>query len=110
MILEPKIKSLNFWGEDTKPEEELVFGTTEFFCILLPSGDGVASLGFWNGEELLWLMEYYHASGNDLVFYALEETGALDELTKDAWLQFVSQKTPECLPWILFRLKELNLI
>jgi hypothetical protein len=55
-------------------------------------------------------MEYYHASGNDLVFYTLDEDSAVDEASKDAWLQFVSQKTPECLPWILFRLKELNLI
>ncbi len=109
-MLEPKIKGLNFWGDDVSPEEELIFGSPEFFCTLLPTGDGVASLGFWDGEELLWLMEYYHASGNDLVFYTLDEDSAVDEASKDAWLQFVSQKTPECLPWILFRLKELNLI
>lgn len=109
-MLEPKVKSLDFWGEFANPEEELIFGCSEFFCIPLPKEEGIASLGFWDGEEILWLLEYYHASGNDLVFYALEETGALDELTKDAWLQFVSQKTPECLPWILFRLQELNLI
>lgn len=109
-MLEPKIKSLNFWGEFANPEEELIIGSAEFFCIPLPKEEGIASLGFWDGEEILWLLEYYHASGNDLVFYALEESGALDELNKDSWLQFVSEKTPECLPWILFRIKELNLI
>jgi hypothetical protein len=113
-MLEPKIKSFRFWS-DTDPEEEFVTGVSEFFCIPFPSdeetiSEGVASLGFWDGEELSWLMEYYHASGNDLVFYALEETGDVDEVSKEVWFQFVSAKNPECLPWILFRLKDLKLL
>jgi hypothetical protein len=55
-------------------------------------------------------MEYYQASGNELVFYAFEEDGSLDEVSKEVWLQFVSEKNPECLPWILFRLDDLNLL
>jgi hypothetical protein len=85
-------------------------GISEFFCIPFPSDEGVASLGFWDGEELSWLMEYYQASGNELVFYAFEEDGSLDEVSKEVWLQFVSEKNPECLPWILFRLDDLNLL
>ena len=108
-MLEPKIKSFRFWS-DTDPAEDFITGTSEFFCIPFPSDEGVASLGFWDGEELSWLMEYYHASGNELVFYAFEEDGSLDEVSKEVWLQFVSEKNPECLPWILFRLDDLNLL
>ncbi len=108
-ILEPNLKPFNFWDLSDEDPEDFKFGIPEFFAILVPNTGKIGSAGWWDGEELLWLIEYYHASGNDLVFYTLDADFSMDECSKEEWFSFVSQKTPDCLPWILFRLEELNL-
>lgn len=107
-VLFPNEKPFNFWNTDDTDESSFKDGVEEFFYIPLDK-DTVASVGYWDGCELLWLAEYYHAAGNELVFYGLAENSSMDELTKEAWMGFVAKETPQCMPWILFRLKDLNL-
>ena len=107
-MLFPNEKPFNFWNIDEDDETNFKAGIPEFFYIPLEE-TSIASVGYWDGEELIWLAEYYHASGNELVFYGLAENSSMDELTSETWMAFVAEKTPQCLPWILFRLKELNL-
>lgn len=108
--LEPIIKPFDFWSLPDEGPDNFKIGTPEFFAIFIPKSDNVASFGWWDGEELLWLAEYYHAAGNEMVFYVLDSNSSVDECSREDWFQFVSNQTPECLPWILFRLPELNLL
>jgi hypothetical protein len=109
ITLEPILKSFNFWDLPDESLENFESGVPEFFAILFPDSGNIASLGWWNGSELIWLVEYYHASGNDLVFYVIDLEGSFDEVSPEEWFSYVLEKTPEAMPWILFRLPELNL-
>ncbi len=109
-VLRPNQKPFDFWDIYDMPDSNrFEVGIPEFYVIFFEDSTKVASLGWWDGDELLWLLEYYHASGDQLVFYTLDEEMAMDEVSSQDWFHFVSRKTPQCLPWILFNLPELSL-
>lgn len=66
---EPYLMPWDFWGS-----EEMGFPNDPlFFLVPLKRTSEICSLGWWDGEEILWLMEKYHTS-NEIVFYTLDGT------------------------------------
>lgn len=105
VTLEPKLMPWNFWGSEDIgfPKEPL------FFAVPLRGQEELCSLGWWDGEEILWLMEKYHTS-NEIVFYTLDRAKEMDECSKQEWFDYVTTHTPQCVDWMLFRLGDLNLL
>lgn len=101
----PSIYNWKFW--DSKEG----FPThADFFIIPMKNSEEIASMGYWDGTDLVWLAEYYHASGNGMVYYIKdEETGSVEEAEKEVWIDFVSKNYKECFDWILFRIPEINI-
>jgi len=103
-ILEPLPLPWNFWDSDSFdfPEHRM------FFFIPIKGTSDVASLGWWDGKEIIWLLEHYHASGNELIFYTFKDEEMI-ESSKQEWFAYAQENTPQCMDWILFRLSELKL-
>lgn len=103
-ILEPSPLPWDFWDsvDVDFPKEKM------FFFIPIKGTLNIASLGWWDGKEMIWLLEYYHASGNELVFYTFEDE-EMGEVSRQEWFSYVQEKTPQCMDWILFKLSELRL-
>ena len=99
----------DFWDNDS-----LEFGNSpEFFLIPIKKTDQIASIGWWNGQDILWLLEFYHASSDypEPVYYTLDPIDSeMEEVSKEAWFKFVKEQTPQCISWILFRLEELSFL
>jgi hypothetical protein len=102
---EPEFMPWNFWGS-----EDIGFPTNPLFFVVPVRGTTkISSLGWWDGDEIVWLMEKYNTA-NDVVFYTLDGVKDMDECSKQEWFEYVSEKTPQCLDWILFRLEDLTLL
>ena len=103
--LEPYLMPSDFWGSEEMgfPKDPL------FFLVPLKRTNEICSLGWWDGEEILWLMEKYHTS-NEIVFYTLDGVKEMDECSKQEWFDYVTTNTPQCVDWILFRLGDLSLL
>lgn len=103
--LEPEYMPWDFWGS-----EEIGFPKTPlFFVVPIKETRDIGSLGWWDGEEILWLMEKYVIS-DETIFYKLDGSKEMDDCSKQEWFDYVTTTTPQCLDWILFRLGDLNLL
>lgn len=115
-FLSPTEKHWTFW------EESEVFDKEEFFLVPMKTerdGQFCASVGYFDGKNLVWMLEYYHVFGvNSPIFYIgivencefNPSTDMMDDVTKEEWLNFAKEKTPQCFDWINFHLKDLGLI
>ena len=115
-FLSPNEKHWTFW------DGAEVFDKEEFFIVPMKnSREFCGSVGYFNGENLVWMLEYYHTAGfvNDSgpIFYVDGSfnpsdplKGSMEECSKEDWLSITRNTTPQCLDWINFHLKDLNLI
>jgi hypothetical protein len=102
--LNPVAYRWDFWDSD-----DLNFPKhPEFFMIPVKRSDKFSSIGWWDGEEIAWMVERYH-TGEDISYYIFKDE-QMDDVSKSEWFDYVKKDTPQCLGWILFRLEDLNLL
>jgi len=103
--LNPVVYRWDFWDSD-----DLNFPKhPEFFIVPIKKKEEFTSVGWWDGEEIVWLAERYHSGGEEISYYVFKDE-QMDDVAKSEWFDFAKENTPQCLDWILFHLDDLKLL
>lgn len=129
MILAPTITTIRKWEHSALDEADnkgLITYKSEFFIVEYADEIGttgewsivpgtVGKLGYTDGEKLLWITRNYPVDHrSNTCFYSADAKNKpsfsnIGPVTREEWLDYVIEKTPQCMPWILFHLDEIGL-
>lgn len=114
-MLGPVEKPYDFWDSDGQFRSD----QDEFFVIFKRGTDETRSTGYWSAEakELLWLAESYLMFEPDTVYYInktapspvdlLEDS--MDDVSAGEFFEFIRERTPQCMEYVLFHLCDMRL-